>query len=176
LATRSAEAAKEIKNIVERATSKANEGKDIANDMINGYKNLNQNITHTINLISDIEMASKEQLEGIEQINDAVNILDTKTQENAIIASETNNIAMVTHQISKLVVSNADSKEFVGKDKIVAKKIELNSFDDVKEEKSPKIEKVKRDEVKKEKTKIVEKIAPTIIKATKESTDEWESF
>ena len=176
LATRSAEAAKEIKNIVERATSKANEGKDIANDMIDGYKNLNENITHTINLISDIEMASKEQLEGIEQINDAVNILDTKTQENAIIASETNNIAMVTHEISKLVVSNANSKEFLGKDKIKAKKMELNSSDDTKSVNTPKIEKVKRDEVKKERTRVVEKKAPTIIKATQESNDEWESF
>jgi hypothetical protein len=34
LASRSAEAAKEIKNIVEIATSKANEGKSIANNMI----------------------------------------------------------------------------------------------------------------------------------------------
>ncbi|MCK9337651.1 MAG: methyl-accepting chemotaxis protein, partial [Arcobacteraceae bacterium] len=72
LASRSAEAAKEIKDIVQRATSKANEGKSIANDMIKGYSELNQNISHTITLISDIEHASKEQLEGIEQINDAV--------------------------------------------------------------------------------------------------------
>ena len=69
LASRSAEAAKEIKNIVESATSKANQGKDIANNMIVEYKELNQNISQTINLISDIEMSSKEQLLGIEQIN-----------------------------------------------------------------------------------------------------------
>ena len=67
LASRSAEAAKEIKAIVENATSKANQGKDIANNMIDGYKQLNQNISQTINLISDIEMSSKEQLSGIEQ-------------------------------------------------------------------------------------------------------------
>src|SRR5690606_17581489 len=36
LATRSAEAAKEIKEIVERATVKANEGKSIATNMIEG--------------------------------------------------------------------------------------------------------------------------------------------
>ena len=59
LASRSAEAAKEIKAIVENATSKANQGKDIANNMIDGYKQLNQNISQTINLISDIEMSSK---------------------------------------------------------------------------------------------------------------------
>ncbi len=75
LAARSAEAAKEIKTIVETATNKANQGKEIANHMISGYKQLNENISQTINLISDIEMSSKEQLLGIEQINDAVDSL-----------------------------------------------------------------------------------------------------
>jgi methyl-accepting chemotaxis protein len=122
LATRSAEAAKEIKNIVQRATSKADEGKNIANNMINGYKNLNENITQTIGLIADIEFASKEQLNGIEQINDAVTMLDRQTQENASIAAETNDIAMITDEISKLVVSNADAKEFIGKDEVKGRK------------------------------------------------------
>jgi methyl-accepting chemotaxis protein len=58
----------EIKKIVEVATQKANEGKQIANNMIEGYKNLNDNISSTINLISDIENASKEQLMGIIKI------------------------------------------------------------------------------------------------------------
>ncbi|MDN5106114.1 methyl-accepting chemotaxis protein, partial [Aliarcobacter butzleri] len=57
LASRSAEAAREIKTIVENATIKANEGKEIASNMIEGYKHLNQNISQTINLISDIQNA-----------------------------------------------------------------------------------------------------------------------
>ena len=73
LASRSAEAAKAIKNIVENAKNKADEGKEIAGNMISGYKDLNENIQKTINLISDVEMSSKEQLTGIEQINDALN-------------------------------------------------------------------------------------------------------
>ncbi|RBQ25719.1 methyl-accepting chemotaxis protein, partial [Arcobacter sp. CECT 9188] len=65
LASRSAEAAKDIKNIVERATVKANEGKQIASNMIEGYKELNINISQTMDLISDIQNSSKEQLLGI---------------------------------------------------------------------------------------------------------------
>ncbi len=178
LATRSAEAAKEIKGIVERATSKANEGKDIANDMIDGYKNLNENITHTIDLIADIEMASKEQLGGIEQINDAVTNLDRQTQENASIAAETNNIAIITHDISKLVVSNADSKEFVGKDTIKAKKIDLSVKSEVSVKKN-----VKKPEIKKENKKIevkAEKKEELIVTSNtdldNDENDEWESF
>ena len=123
LAARSAEAAKEIKSIVENATRKANDGKDIANHMIEGYKQLNQNISQTINLISDIQSASKEQLLGIEQINDAVNSLDRQTQQNAVVASQAHDIAIITDEIAKLVVSNANAKEFIGKNEVKAKTI-----------------------------------------------------
>ena len=123
LASRSAEAAKEIKSIVENATTKANQGKVIAGNMINGYKELNQNISQTINLIQDIEMSSKEQLMGIEQINDAVNQLDQQTQQNAAVASQTQDVAEITDEISKLIVSDANAKEFIGKNEVQAKKM-----------------------------------------------------
>jgi len=116
LASRSAEAAKEIKNIVESATAKANHGKSIADEMITGYKNLNENINETIRFISEIETSSKEQLIGIEQINDAINSLDKQTQENASIASQTHSAAAITDRISKQVVINANAKEFIGKE------------------------------------------------------------
>jgi methyl-accepting chemotaxis protein len=121
LASRSAEAAREIKSIVENATSKANHGKQIANHMIEGYKELNQNIQQTINLIQDIEMSSKEQLTGIEQINDTVNSLDQQTQQNASIASQTHDVAVTTDNIAKLIVSSTNEKEFIGKNEVHAK-------------------------------------------------------
>jgi methyl-accepting chemotaxis protein len=127
LANRSAEAAREIKIIVGNATSKANQGKEIANTMIDGYKELNENITMTLNLISDIEMSSKEQLTGIEQINDAVTQLDQQTQENATIASKTQDISVLTDEISKLILNNANEKEFEGKNEVKAKDVNVKS-------------------------------------------------
>ena len=167
LATRSAEAAKEIKAIVERATVKANEGKNIATNMIDGYKNLNSNISSTINLISDIENASKEQLLGIEQINDAVNQLDQQTQQNAMVASQSHDIAQSTDEIAKLIVSDANQKEFEGKNEVKAKNAGIKK--EVKEHiiaSTPK--------------KIIKTSKPNI-NSTKEitsssSNDEWESF
>ena len=123
LANRSAEAAREIKNIVENATSKANHGKEIANNMIDGYRQLNENISQTMNLISSIEVSSKEQLNGIIQINDAVNQLDKQTQQNALIASQTQDIAMLTDQIAKMVVDNTNQKEFTGKELVKVKEL-----------------------------------------------------
>ncbi|MDK2063917.1 methyl-accepting chemotaxis protein [Aliarcobacter butzleri] len=162
LASRSAEAAKEIKAIVENATNKANDGKSIASNMIEGYKHLNQNISQTMNLISDIQNASKEQLLGIEQINDAVNQLDRQTQQNAMIASQAHDIAIVTDEISKLIVSDADEKEFAGKDKVKPKEIEKKATKNI----TPQVE------IKVEKT--TPKNAP--IKSKESANDEWESF
>jgi len=118
LASRSAEAASEIKSLVENATAKANDGKETADKMIEGYTGLNNSISKTIDLISDVENASKEQEAGIIQINDAVNTLDKQTQENASIASQANEVSVKTDAIAKLIVSNANEKEFVGKDTI----------------------------------------------------------
>ncbi|MFY4821717.1 methyl-accepting chemotaxis protein [Aliarcobacter butzleri] len=162
LASRSAEAAKEIKAIVENATNKANDGKSIASNMIQGYKELNQNISQTMNLISDIQNASKEQLLGIEQINDAVNQLDRQTQQNAMVASQAHDIAIVTDEISKLIVSDADEKEFAGKDKVKPKDIEKKATKNI----------IPQVEIKVEKT--TPKNAP--IKSKESANDEWESF
>ena len=115
LATRSAEAAREIKEIVESATSKANDGKVIATQMINGYTELNKDIMETIELIKNFENSSKEQLLGIEQINNAVSILDQKTQENAQVTSHTRDIALSTDNIAKLIIKDVDEKQFIGK-------------------------------------------------------------
>ncbi len=120
LANRSSQAAQEIKKLVENAKEKANQGKDIATVMITGYEKLNENIIQTINLISDVRNGSKEQLTGIEQINDAVNLLDRQTQQNATIATQTKDIAMLTDKIAKIVVKDANSKEFVGKNEVKA--------------------------------------------------------
>ncbi|MFW2556066.1 methyl-accepting chemotaxis protein [Aliarcobacter butzleri] len=115
LATRSAEAAREIKEIVESATSKANDGKVIATQMINGYTELNKDIMETIELIKNFENSSKEQLLGIEQINNAVSILDQKTQENAQVTSHTRDIALSTDNIAKLIIKDVNEKNFIDK-------------------------------------------------------------
>ena len=163
LAARSAEAAKEIKNIVENATRKADEGKMIASHMIEGYTQLNSNISQTLTLITDVEMASKEQLMGIEQINDAVTQLDQQTQQNAAIASQAHDIAIETDKIAKLVVSNANEKEFIGKDQVKSKKSEFLS----KSNKNEIFKKIDIKPIKKEQK---------IVSNTSSNDSEWESF
>ena len=143
--------------------------------MIDGYKQLNQNITQTINLISDIQSASKEQLLGIEQINDAVNSLDQQTQQNAMVANQTHDVAVSTDQIAKLIVNSADEKEFKGKNEVKGKSIAVNT-------KSSHSIQIPNKSVSKPVNKpVVQKVvhheATNVITAKpSKDDDEWESF
>ena len=112
LANRSAVAAKEIKILVESATLKANEGKDISATMIEGFNELEGEILQTNQLINDVTNSAKEQTLGMIQISDAVNNLDSFTQENVVIAEKTNEIAKQTNEIATDVVSNVEKNKF----------------------------------------------------------------
>jgi len=119
LANRSAEAATQIKKLVEDATLEFNNGRMITDDMIKGFEKLNENIVETVNVIEQVSIASIEQKEGIEQINDAVSQLDQVTQQNANIANRANEITKETNIIANSLVDNAKQKEFNGKEKFL---------------------------------------------------------
>ena len=159
LASRSAEAAKEIKTIVENATTKAGQGKAISADMIKGYDGLLENISKSTLMISEIANASKEQEAGITQINDAVAALDQQTQQNASVASQTHDIAVQTDTIAKEIVKDANAKEFLGKNDVKSKK----SLSKNSEHKTASLPSKKEKNEKKE------------IKASTQH-EEWESF
>jgi methyl-accepting chemotaxis protein len=112
LASRSAETTKKIKELVSIAILKANDGKEIAKEMIDCYNKVDINISNTVELIAQINNSSKEQQKGMEQINDAINLLDHKTQENAAISNKTNDIAIQTDVLAKLIVQKTNEKEF----------------------------------------------------------------
>ncbi|WP_321470760.1 cache domain-containing protein [Halarcobacter sp.] len=115
LAARSAEAAKEIKDLVENATIKANEGKNVSSSMIEGFTELEGKIQDTSDLIDDVTNAASEQSLAMSQISDAINQLDKFTQENASVADKTNDISQETNQISNDIVENVNMNKFEGK-------------------------------------------------------------
>jgi methyl-accepting chemotaxis protein len=122
LASRSAEAAKEIKLLVQKALEKSDNGRSIANSMIEGYTELNTNVSITTDLIKDVQVASDQQKAKIQNIYSAITEIDEQVQSNAQIASNTHEVAVQTDKIAKLVVSNANTKEFEGKNSTMGKK------------------------------------------------------
>ncbi len=101
LASRSAEAANEIKALVEKAAKKTQEGQEISKNMIEGYNHLNENISSTISIINDVANSSKSQQTSMVQISDTVNQLDRATQENANVAGSINIMANENEQLAK---------------------------------------------------------------------------
>jgi len=116
LASRSADAAKEIKELVESATIQAKNGKEISSVMIKGFEELENKIDETNSLINDVADAAKEQTLGMNQISDTINNLDQFTQGNASVADKTNSISMDTNKIALGVVENVNKNQFNGKE------------------------------------------------------------
>lgn len=119
LASRSAEAAHQIKLLAEQAKHKSDEGLAISNEMIHGFTTLNEKISKTTELVSDVANANKEQMAGITQINDAVAQLDRMTQENAKVANESDEVANELLGMANVIVDDAKSKNFKGKEEIL---------------------------------------------------------
>jgi methyl-accepting chemotaxis protein len=105
LASRSAEAASEIKALVETATKKTNEGKNISSDMINGYELLTNKISQTKDMITKVSTASIEQSKSITQINNSISIIDRNTQESAKEASQIDSLAAEVKELSEGLLS-----------------------------------------------------------------------
>ncbi|MDP3266999.1 MAG: methyl-accepting chemotaxis protein [Sulfuricurvum sp.] len=121
LANRSADAAKEIKAMAAQAAAKSNEGMNIATELTRGFEVIAGKIEQTTMLVQDVSNASREQMQGIGQINTAVTQLDQMTQENAKIAAEADTIANATIEKATAMVEDAASKNFIGKEQIKGK-------------------------------------------------------
>jgi len=112
LANRSADAAKEIKDLVQSATNKANEGKEISNEMQNGFLDLNEQITSTIKLIQTVSNASKEQQNSTENILSNIESIQEKTTQSGDMILEVERVAIATQDIANQVVTDAKEKKF----------------------------------------------------------------
>ncbi len=116
LATKSAEAAAEIKLLVESAKAKSMEGKEISEEMIAGYNHLKNEINATKEVIEAVERKSQIQERDMSEIDQAVEAMENVVTHNVKIAGDINNLSTdVTELSSSLfhVVSAASFKEEV---------------------------------------------------------------
>jgi methyl-accepting chemotaxis protein len=122
LASKSAQAAKEIKDIVHIAIGDANTGKQISNEMIEGFIQLNEKILTTTNLIQSVSSRIEKQTNQIEQINKEISTINISTNKNAIIASDAEIIVIQASDIAQKIVNAASGKMFAGKENIKLRK------------------------------------------------------
>ncbi len=90
LAGKSADAAKDIKSLIEDSVNRIQTGTQLADksgEMLNG---ISASIEQVATMIEQIATASNEQSTGINQVHRAIADIDKVTQENAALVEETN--------------------------------------------------------------------------------------
>lgn len=89
LAQKSAEAAKEIKTLIDESVERINQGTQLATESEETIKKMNDSITDVTRMITDIANSSAEQSRGVNEINQAVGLIDQVTQQNAALVEQT---------------------------------------------------------------------------------------
>jgi methyl-accepting chemotaxis protein-1 (serine sensor receptor) len=88
LAQRSAQAAREIKSVIEDSVAKVEVGSCQANEAVASMSEIVKQVRRVNDLISGITSAATDQSAGIDQINEAVAQMDQMTQQNAALVEE----------------------------------------------------------------------------------------
>ncbi len=88
LAQRSASAAKESAATIQEAVHMSERGVTLSGKVVSGFAEILSKARSVDELVGEIATASREQSEGIQQINIAVNQMDQVTQTNAASAEE----------------------------------------------------------------------------------------
>ncbi|KPQ21087.1 MULTISPECIES: methyl-accepting chemotaxis protein [unclassified Halomonas] len=90
LASRSADSAKEIRQLIEATTGQIHQGAQQAERSGETINDTVDSIRQVTTLVSEISTATREQNSGIEQINAALTEMDSVTQQNASLVQQTN--------------------------------------------------------------------------------------
>ncbi|UVC30629.1 methyl-accepting chemotaxis protein [Pantoea sp. SOD02] len=103
LAQRSAQAAKEIKLLIENSVQRVNTGSQQVSSAGETMQEIVSAVTRVTDIMGEIASASDEQSRGIDQIGQAVNEMDRVTQQNATLVQESANAsASLEQQASSL--------------------------------------------------------------------------
>ena len=89
LASRSANAAREIKDLIRDSVDKVQAGSELVNQSGATLEEIVAGVKKVGDIIAEISAASTEQSTGIDQVNQAVSTMDQMTQQNAALAEQT---------------------------------------------------------------------------------------
>ncbi|MBP2844356.1 MCP four helix bundle domain-containing protein [Dickeya oryzae] len=119
LAQRSANSAKEIKELIDNSVQKVQDGMSLVENTEHTMGSVIDNAYNAGSVITEIARASLEQSEGINQINLAIGQIDTTTQQNAALVEESAAAALSLQEqaqtlaktVSVFKLNNSDSEK-----------------------------------------------------------------
>ncbi|MBI1867101.1 MAG: HAMP domain-containing protein [Methylocystis sp.] len=89
LAQRSAEAAREIKNLISASTSQVDEGVTLVAQTGTALSRIVGQVAEANKVVAEIASGAREQSTGLQEVNTAVGQMDQFTQQNAAMVEET---------------------------------------------------------------------------------------
>jgi len=88
LAQRSAEAAKEIKDLISTSTQQVGQGVELVGQTGEALEKIVVQVGEITGLVSEIAASAREQSTGLAEVNSAVNQMDQVTQQNAAMVEQ----------------------------------------------------------------------------------------
>ncbi|MEJ2033062.1 MAG: methyl-accepting chemotaxis protein [Deltaproteobacteria bacterium] len=123
LAMRTAESARSTSGMIEDVLRKIGKGSGLVRETSESFYIVTQATTRIGTLVSEIAAASREQAQGIEQVNRAISEVDAVTQRNAATAEESASAsAQLTAQAASAKTIAAEMLRMVGAKPKVEKK------------------------------------------------------
>ena len=107
LAQRSAEAAKEIKDLISTSTQQVDQGVDLVGQTGTALEKIVAQVAEITGLVTEIAASAREQSTGLSEVNSAVNQMDQVTQQNAAMVEEStaasHSLAQEAGELARLV-------------------------------------------------------------------------
>ncbi len=98
LAQRSAEAAKEIKNLITGSSAQVGAGVELVDKTGQALRHIGDQVAQITGIVGEIAASAREQASGLAQVNTAVNQMDQVTQQNAAMVEES---TAASHALAK---------------------------------------------------------------------------
>lgn len=112
LAHRSANAAKEIKELINISNEKVNAGTELVDKAGHTMSEIVSSVKKVADLMSEISLASQEQSVGIEEVNKAIVNMDNMTQQNSALVEEVAASASVMQEQSDALSESVSKFKF----------------------------------------------------------------
>lgn len=109
LASRSADAAKEIRQLISASQTHVSEGSDLAQQAGETMDEIASEVMRMTKLMREIASASQEQSRGIEQVNIAVSQMDETAQQNAALVQQSSAATRSLEEQSQALVAAMSS-------------------------------------------------------------------
>lgn len=108
LAGRSAESAKQIKELINDSVAKVESGTELVGQSANSLKMITESVKKISDIVGEISQSSQEQANGIEQINQAISQIDEVTQQNGQLVEKLSSSSRAMTEKVKMMSGLAD--------------------------------------------------------------------